>query len=107
MLQVTGLRSPFMQRVDEQGDLLTLVPLESDKLDGLKISGLAVYERAEIAKGTYPALQRDLGRLRTISVGASLMVSRTWADQNATAFRYLTDTVQGAMEEIRERVGAD
>lgn len=105
MMAVSGLRSPFFVDMDARGAALALVPAIDSDLLGQKIGGLEVYGEATIAGDTYVNLQAGTP-VKTISVGATMIVDRAWSQANAKAFDALMSAVAKASPKIKERVAA-
>ena len=98
LFQVSGLGSEFLQSVDAEGEQLRLVQMDDDELNGVKISGQAVYAIGLIPAGTYPKMQADVAQgFETLTVGAGLVVSTLWANINGDAW----DRLQGVVEKVR------
>lgn len=98
LFQVSGLGSKFLQSVDAKGDQLRLVQIDDDELNGVNISGKAVYALSVIPGGTYPRMQADVQQgFETLTVRAGMVVSTLWANINADAW----DRLQRAVEKVR------
>jgi TRAP transporter TAXI family solute receptor len=106
MLYVSGLRSKFSATVSNAGDTLALVPVDDPDLDEARFAGERIYRFRKIPAGTYPALQAtDRKRdLETLTVGATLFVTQSWAEANYDANAYLVEVILRTKPEILERV---
>lgn len=106
MVFVSGLRSEFSEAVDRAGDTLELVPVDDPDLDEARFAGERIYRFREIPGGTYRGLQPGGGghALETLTVGATLFVTRRWASAHEDANQYLVELVLGARPLILERV---
>lgn len=109
MIFVSGLRSNFSAAVNDAGVSLRIVPVDDPDLDEARFAGNRIYEFREIPAGTYPALEPG-GRkrdLETLTVGATLFVTRRWAEAHDDSHRYLVETIQRARPAILERVAPE
>jgi TRAP transporter TAXI family solute receptor len=87
MVYVSGLRSRFSDSVANAGDTLALVPVDDPDLDEARFAGERIYRFRKIPADTYPTLgagtrKRDL---ETLTVGATLFVTQSWAEANYDA----------------------
>jgi uncharacterized protein len=105
MFFVAGLRSAFSAAVNDAGDKLEIVPVDDPDLDKAHFAGERIYRFREIPTGTYPRLEPDDKRdIETLTVGATLFVTRSWAAAHNHANAYLVDAIQRAKPAILQRV---
>ncbi len=104
MMLVTGLGSPFMLEVEAQGARLQLIEVNDSAFRKAKFAGDRIYTRRRIPGETYPLLQ-DGDDVKTMSVGAMLIVRADWAAENGQAHDAFLEAVRTAQPAIAKRVG--
>ena len=106
MIYVSGLRSKFSAAINDAGGNLQIVAVDDPDLDEARFAGERIYRFHKIPAGTYPALEAGRkGRdLKTLTVGATLFVSRRWAAEHHDAHRDFVDAILRARPAILERV---
>jgi TRAP transporter TAXI family solute receptor len=106
MVYVSGLRSKFSESVANAGDTLVLVPVDDPDLDEARFAGDRIYRFRKIPADTYRALGANARKrdLETLTVGATLFVTQSWAEDNYDANAYLAEVILKAKSEILERV---
>lgn len=103
---VSGLRSPAMQEVDEGGASLRLAAIDDAGFSDARFAARPVYEARSIPAGTYPRLQgtASAGGTPTVTVGATLVVARAWAEAHGDAHLALLRGVERAQPLINQRI---
>jgi len=98
LLYVASLDTPFMHRIDELADRMQLVTLGDPDLNNARISGEEIYQFDRFPEGTYPRLQAKLERpdIRTLTVGASVIVDESWTERHHQAYRLMLHAVANA-----------
>ena len=106
MVFVSGLRSIFSAAVNAAGETLKIVPVNDSSLDAARFAGERIYRFRDIPAGTYPALEAgSKGRdLETLTVGAALFVTQSWAAKHNASHSYLVDAILMAKPAVLERV---
>jgi len=109
MIYVSGLHSKFSATVDKAGDRLRMVAVDDPDLDEARFAGDRIYRFRDIPAGTYPGLDAGL-RVRaveTLSVGATLFVTQSWATQHPDENAHLVDAIRRAKPAISKRVAPE
>ncbi len=106
MIFVSGLRSPYSEAVNDAGNSLRIVPVDDSDLDEARFAGDRIYRFRKIPAGTYPALEMADNRrdLETLTVGATLFISQSWASRHYDANTHLVDAILRAKPAILKRV---
>ena len=102
---VSGLGSKFSRIVDQRGKDLRLVPLTQDVLREAQFGASKLYEARRIPKGIYANLEAGLPEsgVETLTVGATFVIDRHWADRYPNGPAALLGAVAGAKPAIDQR----
>lgn len=105
MFFVAGLGSKLAKDVDKRGKDLRLVPITEDVLRNAQFGSITLYETRHIPGNSYPNLQAGLPAdgVATLSVAATLVIDRHWADRYPNGPSALLGGVSGAMPAISKR----
>lgn len=107
LMVVSGMNSGFLGHVDKSGDQLQLLTVDDQAILEAEHFGKPIYAFRQIPKDTYPGLQGPSGApVQTLAVRAVLLISSTWAGEQAVAYRTLVDGLERAAPIIRERVAS-
>lgn len=105
MFFVAGLGSKLGRDVDTRGKDLRLVPITEDVLRNAQFGSITLYETRNIPRNSYPNLEsglRDEG-VPTLTVAATLIIDRHWAERYPNGPSALLGGVSGAMPAISRR----
>lgn len=105
MFFVAGLGSKLGKDVDKAGKDLQLVPITEDVLRTAQFGSTTLYETRHIPRNTYRSLEAGLPEdgVETITVAATLVIDRRWADRYPNGPPGLLGGVTGAMPAISKR----
>ena len=102
---VAGLGSKFGKDVDKRGKDLRLVPITEDVLRNAQFGSITLYETRHIPRNSYRNLEAGLpdDGVATLTVAATLVIDRRWADRYPNGPSGLLGGVTGAMPAISKR----
>lgn len=105
MFFVAGLGSKLGRDADKAGKDLQLVPIAEDVLRTAQFGSVTLYETRHIPRNSYRNLEAGLpeGGVATLTVAASLVIDRHWADRYPNGPSGLLGGVTGAMPAISKR----
>ena len=105
---VSVLGSQFAENVNRRGKDLRLVPVTEDAFRSAKFGAETLYEMRQFPKGVYGNLDAGLSAesIETLSVGATLIIDRRWADRYPNGPAALLGAVTGATPTIDQRATA-
>ena len=108
LFYVSALGSQFAENVNSRGKDLRLVPIADDAFRSAKFDSETLYEMREFPKGVYANLDAGMGgqSVETLSVGATLVIDRHWADRYPNGPAALLGAVTGATPTIDQRATA-
>jgi TRAP transporter TAXI family solute receptor len=105
MFFVAGLGSKLGKDVDRAGKDLQLVPITEDVLRNAQFGSTTLYETRHIPRNSYRNLEAGLPEdgVATLTVAATLIIDRRWADRYRNGPSGLLGGVTGAMPAISKR----
>lgn len=105
---VSALGSEFAENVNRRGEDLRLVSISDDVLRSAKFGAVTLYELRQFPKGVYGNLDAGLSGedVETLSVGATLVIDRHWAERFPNGPAALLGAVTGATPTIDQRATA-
>jgi len=105
---VTALGSELAENVNRRGKDLRLVPITEPALRSAKFGATTLYEMRQFPKGIYKNLDAGLSEseIETLTVAATLVIDRHWANRYPNGPSALLGAVTGATPTIDQRATA-